>query len=164
MADEASPGANYLVALGEAVVALDGAIETALEAGGDITKPTDERANAFARAADLGKQRQRLLTADELFQQNLLLPNAPGPGVIQRAIDIAKALAQEVASDILATGKLVAVVGIVSAFSELVNTSKPVAAGAGPQAAPPIPDKATMTTLELERTTARWLEVMRSRQ
>lgn len=164
MADEASPGANYLVAHGQALVALDRAIADAFAAGEDLNRPTDERADAFARGIDLGKQKQRLQTTHELFQQSLLLPNPPSSEVIQRAIDIAKRLADEVSRDILATGKLEAVVGILSAFAELVNTSRPAATGAQPQAAPPMPDKATMTAMELESSTSNWLKVMRSRK
>lgn len=164
MADEATPAANYLVAHGQALVALDRAIADAFAAGNDLNRPTDERADAFARAIDLGKQKQRLQTTHEMFQQRLLLPNPPSSEVIGRATAIATRLAEEVSRDILATGKLEVVVGIISAFAELVNTSKPAAPDADTQTASPTPNAEAMTVLELETSTSNWLKVMRSRE
>jgi len=125
---------EYIVAHVAAVKAIEDAIAAAKVKAGDRALDMTARGDASALVLDLGVQLQELARADVTFRGKFSIPTPPSQSDIDEAISAANRLAQEVAANLLATGRLNLVVDIIGAFSELANKPGPAPAPAAADA------------------------------
>ena len=161
---------EYIVSFGMAKEALSDAIEKASASGSSGTLSMQQQADAIALASDLGAQKALLVDAHNRFMTKFFLPNPPSQSAIDEALANMREVAQLVANNILAEGKLEAVIGIVSAFNELAKPAAgaPAAVGAPAGAAVALESVAAKTPsgpqLVMATTTTHWLREIRKRQ
>lgn len=161
---------EYIVSFGRAREALRVAIEKAKGVGGNNGLSIQQQADAIALASDLGAQELLLVDAHNRYMAKFFLPNPPSQTTVDEALAKMRELAQVVANEILAEGKLEAVIGIISAINELAKPAAAVAAPAGEPAGveltpPSVAVKAPRgPELMLAATTTYWLRQMRKRQ
>ena len=154
---------EYVVNYGAAKAALQSAIEKASAMGGDSSLSLGQQADAVALASDLGPQLLLLVDAHNRFKAQFFLPNPPSQATVDAATAQEKALAQVVADNLLAVGKLEAVIGIISALNELAKpAAAPAAEGAVVASTAPVPSKAQQVELAMAGTTTQWLKRMRA--
>lgn len=120
---------DYVVSYGAARAALHNAIAQADALAGKNALNTSQQADAVALSSDLGAQFLLLVDAHNRFMAQFSLPTPPSQTTVDESTAKCQALAQVVANNILADGKLERVIGIVSALNELATTA-PAAAGA----------------------------------
>lgn len=113
--------------------------------------PSDQQFQAGALAIDLDVQQLQLKLAHEAFMSTFTVISPPSQATVDRAVALAKALAAEVADNLLALGKLEAVVGIIGALNELASQPEGAAVQADAAA------QAVLRAQQMERTTSHWL-------
>jgi len=165
---------EYIVSFGRAKEALSIAIDQADALGRNGALSKQQQADAIALASDLGAQKVLLIDAHNRFMAKFFLPNPPSQATVDEAIAKMRELAQVVANNILAEGKLEAVIGIISAINELAEPAAPApapaAAAAGGPAGVAIAPAAVAAKapngpeLVMAATTTHWLRQMRKRQ
>ena len=167
---------EYIVSFGRAKEALSVAIQQASAFGGNGALSQQQQADAFALASDLGAQKVLLVDAHNRFMGKFFLPNPPSQNIIDDALAKMRALAQVVANNILAEGKLEAVIGVISAINELAKPAAPAPAPAAAAALVGSPSGVAMAPaavpakapsgpeLVMAATTTHWLRQMRKRQ
>lgn len=165
---------EYIVSFGRAKEALSIAIDQADALGRNGALSKQQQADAIALASDLGAQKVLLIDAHNRFMAKFFLPNPPSRATVDEAIAKMRELAQVVANNILAEGKLEAVIGIISAINELAEPAAPApapaAAAAGGPAGVAIAPAAVAAKapsgpeLVMAATTTHWLRQMRKRQ
>lgn len=165
---------EYIVSFGRAKEALSIAIDQADALGRNGALSKQQQADAIALASDLGAQKVLLIGAHNRFMAKFFLPNPPSQATVDEAIAKMRELAQVVANNILAEGKLEAVIGIISAINELAEPAAPApapaAAAAGGPAGVAIAPAAVAAKapsgpeLVMAAPTTHWLRQMRKRQ
>ncbi len=165
---------DYIVSFGKAKAALSVAIDQAEALGHNAALTLQQQADAFALASDLGAQKVLLIDAHNRFMAKFSLPNPPSQAIVDEALEKMRELAQIVANNILAEGKLEAVIGIVSSVNELAKPSAPATAGAKAKAggrkgvaieAAAVTAKSSRgPQLAMSATTTHWLRQMRKRK
>lgn len=165
---------EYIVSFGRAKEALSIAIDQADALGRNGALSKQQQADAIALASDLGAQKVLLIDAHNRFMAKFFLPNPPSQATVDEAIAKMRELAQVVANNILAEGKLEAVIGIISAINELAEPAAPAPAAAAAPAGGPagvamapaaVAAKAPSgPELVMAATTTHWLRQMRKRQ
>ena len=165
---------EYIVSFGRAKEALSVAIDQADALGRNGALSKQQQADAIALASDLGAQKVLLVDAHNRFMAKFFLPNPPSQAIVNEALAKMQELAQVVANNILAEGKLEAVIGVISAINELAKPAAPAtAAAAAPAGGPAGIAMATAAVaakapsgpeLALAATTTHWLRQMRKRQ
>ena len=161
---------EYIVSFGRAKEALSVAIDQADALGNNGALSKQQQADAIALASDLGAQKVLLVDAHNRFMAQFFLPNPPSQGTVDEALAKMRELAQVVANNILAEGKLEAVIGVISAINELAKPAAAAAAPAGGPAgvtmAPAVVDAKVPNgpKLAMAATTTHWLRQMRKRK
>lgn len=165
---------EYIVSFGRAKEAVCVAIDQADALGRNGALSEQQQADAIALASDLGAQKVLLVDAHNRFMGQFFLPNPPSQPTVDAALAKMRELAQVVANNILAEGKLEAVIGVISAINELAKPAAPAPAAA----AAPAGDHAGIAMaiaavaakapsgpeLAMAVTTTHWLRQMRKRQ
>ena len=160
---------GYIVSFGRAKEALSVAIDEAEAVGGNEALSKQQQADAIALASDLEAQKVLLVDAHNRFMTKFFLPNSPSQAIVDQALAKMRELAQVVANNMLAEGKLEGVIGIISAINELAKPAVPAAA-ANPAVVPagvaitPTGAAAKMPSgseLVMAATTTHWLRRMR---
>lgn len=147
---------SYVVSYLGAYSGLRNAATKAEDMSQDMSLAEDVRARAGALSLDFGVQLLQLKAAHEAFMSQFTGINPPPQSVVDQAIADAKQLANLVANNLLAEGKLEAVIGVIGALNEL-GTKAP---GAGVQANSP--QMAVLMDAHLQRTTSAWLKSVRA--
>jgi len=160
---------EYIVSFGRAKEALSVAIDNADALGGNGALSQQQQADAVALASDLEAQKILLVDAHNRFMVQFFLPNPPSQHSVDEAIVKMRELAKVVANNILAEGKLEAVIGIISAINALAKPAAPaegVASNAPAEVAAMAPAAVPQvgSDLVMAATTTHWLRQMRKRQ
>ena len=165
---------EYIVSFGRAKEALSVAIDEADALGRNGALSKQQQADAIALASDLGAQRVLLVDAHNRFRAQFFLPNPPPHTIVNEALAKMRELAKVVANNILAEGKLEAVINVISAINELAKpvTPAPAATAAlvGAPAGVAVTPEASASkplngpSLLMAATTTHWLRQMRKRQ
>jgi len=160
---------EYVVSFGRAKEALNVAIDQADAMGSNEELSKQQQADAIALASDLGAQKVLLVDAHNRFMTKFFLPNGPSQTIVDEAIAKMRELAQVVANNILAEGKLEAVIGIISAINELAKPAAAAGATTGQAAGVAMASAAVAAKvasdpeLVMAGTTTHWLRQMRKR-
>nr|WP_315186484.1 hypothetical protein [uncultured Albidiferax sp.] len=117
---------------------------------------SDVRARVGALSLDFGVQLLQLKVAHEAFMSTFTVVKPPSQAIIDQAVANTKALAAEVADNLLAQGKLEAVFGFIGALNELATKPEGAAVQAGSA------EMAVLTALRMEGSTSGWLQGMRA--
>ena len=135
--------------------------EQAREASQDASLPEDERARAGALSIDLDKQLLLLKVAHETLMDQFSTPAPPSAQDVERAIELNKQVAQLVADRFKAQANLEALIGVITAFNQLVSKPAAPAAEASPStAAIDIIDRAHAGLMAA--TTTYWLSALKT--
>lgn len=148
-------GDTYIVAYLASFEALRRASEGARARSQDATLSEAERARAGAASIDFDVQLLLLKVAHETLMNEFATPAPPSAEVVERAIGHLTRLSQLVSNSLAAEANLEAVIGVVSALTQLSTKPAPADADADLAAAPAAPADAREALMQ--GTTTRWL-------